>query len=190
MQHRTKALLAILNQPLDYLHPQRGGVPPLLVAADARAVLNRMLLSGLGMSCPDPQQIEFNRWSDLWVVHWRRLPVIASLMGAQLLWPQLARGARSRELEASMRAFARADLGCRAPIVVNEEYGLEVSLGAVGLGALTAWREQIPEALMQRLLLQFSPQVVELQQTTPAQIPNPLLFILAVQHARIHQNAG
>lgn len=190
MVPRTEALLAILNRPLDYLHPHRGGLPAPLATPAAQAVLNRMLLSGWGITCPDLQQIEFNRWSDLWVAHWRRLPAIASLMGAQLMWAQLARGGRSRELNLSLKAFARVDLGSRTPIAANEEVGLEESLSAVGLGALMAWSGYIPKALMQRLPLQFSPRVVELQQGTPVQVPNSSLFILAVQHARIHQNLG
>ncbi|ROM93884.1 hypothetical protein [Pseudomonas brassicacearum] len=188
MPRRTDALRAILIQPLDYLHPQRGVVPPLFEVPAVRAVLNQSLLRGLGLSCPDLQQIKRSPWTDLWVMHWQRLPAVARLMGAQLMWPQLARGARIRELDTSARAFARIDLGRRPPVAVSEEDGLEQALSALGFGALAAWHLHIPEALMQRLSLQFSPRVVELQQALPAQMPNSSLFILAVQHARIHQN--
>ncbi|AZC51678.1 Oxygen-regulated invasion protein OrgA [Pseudomonas chlororaphis subsp. piscium] len=188
MLSRTDAVRAILNQPLDYLHPHRGVVPPLFAAPKVRAVLNQWLLCGLGLNCPEPQQIEQNPWTDLWVTHWQRLPSVARLMGAQLMWPQLARGARLREFDTSERAFARIDLGQRPTVPAGNEFGLEQSLSALGLGALVAWHMHIPEALMQRLLLQFAPRVVELQQTLPEQMPNSSLFILAVQHARIHQN--
>lgn len=188
MPPRTDALRAILCQPLDYLHPDRGVVPHMFGVPAARAVLNRSLLRALGQSLPDPQQIERDPWTNLWVTHWQRLPAVAHLMGAQLLWPQLAYGARMRELDASVRAFACIDLGSRPPAMVIEEHGLEPSLSAVGLGALVAWHRHIPDALIQRLFLQFSPRVVELQQALPAQMPNSSLFILAVQYARIHQN--
>lgn len=94
-----------------------------------------------------------------------------------------------RQLDASTRAFARIELGNRPTVAICEAQALEPSLDALGLAALTAWRHYIPEALMQRLFLQFSPRVVEVQQTLPILAPNSSLFILAVQHARIHQNA-
>lgn len=192
MLQRADALRVILHQPLDYLHPERGVVPRMFQGPAARAVLNRSLLRGLGLSVPDLQEIERTPWSDLWVAHWRRLPVIARLMGAQLLWPRLARGARMRELDASTRAFARIDLGDRPSVEISEEISekeeLEPSISALGFSVLVAWQPYIPEALMRRLTLQFSPRAVELQQDLPAQRPNPSLFTLAVQHARIHQN--
>ena len=189
MRRATEALRAILQQPLDYLHPHRGVVPALFDEPAARALLNQSLLRGLALSCPDPQQLKRNPWTDCWVAHWQHLPAVARLMGAYLMWPQLARGARMRELNVPTRAFARIDLGKRPTVAVSETDGLEQSLGAMGLAALAAWHQHIPEALMQRLFLQFSPRVVELQQTLPLLAPNPSLFILAVQHARFHQNA-
>ncbi|MGE8059051.1 hypothetical protein [Pseudomonas sp. NPDC089547] len=189
MLRGTEALRAILHQPLDYLHPHRGVVPALLEEPAARVLLNQALLRGLALSCPDPQQLRRNPWTDYWVAHWQQLPAVAHLMGAHLLWPQLARGACMRELDVPARAFARIDLGTRPAVAVSEADGLEQSLGALGLAALAAWHQHIPKALMQRLFLQFSPRVVELQQAMPRLAPNPSLFTLAVQHARIHQNA-
>jgi hypothetical protein len=110
-------------------------------------------------------------------------------MAAQMLWPKLARGARSRELDASTRAFARIDLGDRPHVEIDENEELEPSISALGLSALAAWSPYIPEALMQRLTLQFSPRAVELQKKRPTLMPNSSLLTLAVQHARIHQNA-
>ncbi|GLO10307.1 invasion protein OrgA [Pseudomonas putida] len=189
MPRRTEALRAILQQPLDYLHPQRGVVPALFAEPAIRALLNQSLLRRLELSCPDPQQLKRNPWTNCWIANWQHLPAVSRLMGAHLMWPQLALGARMRELNAPTRAFARIDLGNRPMVAVSETDGLEQSLSALGLAALAAWHQHIPEALMQRLFLQFSPPVVELQQTLPLLAPNPSLFILAVQHARIHQNA-
>ena len=80
MLPRADALRAILQRPLDYLHPERGVVPPMFEGAAARAVLNRALLRSLELSTPDPREVERNLWSDLWVAHWRHLPTIARLM--------------------------------------------------------------------------------------------------------------
>ncbi|MCK3838835.1 MULTISPECIES: hypothetical protein [Pseudomonas] len=190
MLSRTEALHAILHQPLDYLHPGRGSVPQLFDCPQARNVLNQSLLQRLALGCPNQQQSEMTLWADMWVKHWRYLPQVARLMGAQLRWPDLARGGRLRELDSSVRAFARIDLGYRASVGLNVKYELESSLSALGLGGLLAWHAHVPQTLMRRLPLQFSPEVVELQQAWPAQAPHSSLFFLAVQHARLHQNSG
>lgn len=189
MHQRVDALRQILFEPLDYMHPDRGVIPHMFELPAARAVLNRCLLRSLSQATLDLEEFERGPWTDLWVAHWQRLPDLACLMGAQLLWPQLARGARLRELDAFVRSFARMDLGNRRPIIGIEGYCVARSVSAVGLGSLIAWHPHIPDELIQRLFLQFSPRVVELQQSLPAQIPNPLLLILAVQHARIHQTS-
>lgn len=189
MRPGTEALQAILCEPLDYLHPRRGQLPTLLDVPQARALLNQVLLRELKLDIPHPDALERTPWSDLWVRNWQRLPLVARLMGAQLSWPALARGARLRELEPAVRAFARVDLGHRACFAQPQPCLGEDSLEALGLNMLMAWKAQIPEVLMQRLPLQFSPSVVALQQSLSARQPNVSLFILAVQHARIHQNA-
>lgn len=189
MRNRTESINAILHNPLDYLHPQRGSLPSLFTAANVRSRLNRIVLHGLWLSPVDARQIERNQWTALWMANWKRLPTVALLMGAQLMWPQLARGARISELEPSVRAFARADVGPRSLVCAPGDGDLEQSIRALGLGVLAAWDSYIPAAFMQRLPLLFAPRVVELQQTLPAQEPNASLFLLAVQHARLHQNA-
>lgn len=140
MLRGTEALRAILQQPLDYLHPHRGVVPALFGEPAARALLNQSLLRGLALSCPDPQQLKRNPWTDCWVAHWQHLPAVARLMGAHLMWPQLARGARMRELDVPTRAFARINLGNRPAVVISEAQGLEPSLDAWGslLGSLAS----------------------------------------------------
>jgi type III secretion system OrgA/MxiK family protein len=183
---RAEVLHAILHQPLDYLHPDRATFPPMFRTREAQVALNQALLRSLGAR-PDLQKIECNPWINLWVTNWHRLPTVARLIGAQLSWFQLARGARIRELDAFTRSFAHINLGERLPFMVNEDHRVELTISALGLGVLVSWQSRIPEVLIERLLLQFSPQVVELQRTFPAQKPYPSLLILAIQHARIHQ---
>ena len=189
MLNRAEVLQAILDKPLDYLHPHRGVLPVMFDNPSARTALNQMLLRKLGLASTDPHQLERNFWTEQWIKNWSLLPSVARLMGAQLLWPQLAKGARMFQLEPQLRAFARVDLGHRAPGSVSDKVGLDQSIAALGLGALLAWDSHIPQALMERMLLQFAPAVVTLEQSLQAQKPNSSLFILAVQHARIHQNA-
>lgn len=188
MRPVAEALQAILFEPLDYLHPLRGQLPTLFDVPQARALLNQALLRELKLNSPHPDELGRTPWSDLWVRHWQSLPLIARLMGAQLSWPALALGARLRDLEPVVRAFARVDLGHRACSPQLQSCLGEESLEALGLNVLMAWKGQVPESLMQRLPLQFSPSVVALQQRLPAQQPLSSLFALAVQHARIHQN--
>ncbi|TKK37745.1 hypothetical protein PflCFBP13517_25690 [Pseudomonas fluorescens] len=189
MLRQVEAIQAILNQPLDYLHPDRNVVPTLFETPKVRALLNQLLLREWGLESLEPSQIEWNSWTDLWVRHWKLLPDVARFMGVQLMRPKLAYGARLYELDASARAFACLDFGCYTSVAINESESLEHTVVALGFAALNAWRSHIPEVLMQRLPLQFAPQIVVLQQVLPQQIPNSSLFILAVQHARIHQNS-
>jgi len=52
MPRRTEALRAILQQPLDYLHPNRGVVPALFAEPAIRALLNQSLLRRLDSVAP------------------------------------------------------------------------------------------------------------------------------------------
>lgn len=187
MSQPSEALELILRQPFAYLHPERGGLPARFTAPAARALLDQALLLGLGLSA-EPVPLPAHSWAQAWVRHWRRLPAVARLMGAQLGWAQLAIGARLRELDEPTRSFARLCLGERCARPIRDADGVLETLDALGLNALLAWQAHIPPALLQRLALQFSPRVVALQQAMPAQKPNASLFVLAVQHARLHQN--
>ncbi|MCA4963415.1 hypothetical protein [Pseudomonas sp. Y24-6] len=187
MSQASEALELILRQPFAYLHAERGRLPALFAAPGPRAVLDQALLRGLGLSA-EPLTLPAHSWAEAWVRHWRRLPAVARLMGAQLGWAQLAIGARLRELDQPTRSFARLGLGERCASPICDTDGVLDTLDAMGLNALLAWHAHIPPALMQRLILQFSPRVVALQRAMPAQQPNASLFVLAVQHARLHQN--
>jgi type III secretion system OrgA/MxiK family protein len=187
MSQTSEALERILHQPFAYLHAERGGLPALFSAPAARALLDQALVRGLGLSA-EPLTLPAHSWAEAWVRHWRRLPAVARLMGAQLGWAQLAIGARLRELDEPTRTFARLRLGERCASPIRDADGVLETLDALGLNALLAWHAHIPPALIQRLPLQFSPRTVALQQAMPAQRPNASLFVLAVQHARLHQN--
>ena len=174
MSQVSEALESILRQPFAYLHAERGRLPALFNAPAPRALLEQALLHGLGLSA-EPLTLPAHSWAEAWVRHWQRLPAVARLMGAQLGWAQLAVGARLR-------------LGERCASPIRDADGVLDTLDALGLNALLAWQAHVPAALMQRLVLQFSPRVVALQRAMPAQQPNASLFVLAVQHARLHQN--
>lgn len=187
MSQVSEALESILRQPFAYLHAERGRLPALFNAPAPRALLEQALLHGLGLSA-EPLTLPAHSWAEAWVRHWQRLPAVARLMGAHAGWAQLAIGARLRELDEPTRRFARLRLGERCASPIRDADGVLDTLDALGLNALLAWQAHVPAALMQRLALQFSPRVVALQRAMPAQQPNASLFVLAVQHARLHQN--
>jgi len=182
-----EALHVLLNQPLDYLHPARGAVALRLQGPASRQLLNRLVLRELGLSCPAPEALALGACGQMWLRHWQQLPRIAWLMGGQLMWPQLALGARMGQLDAPSRAFARMDLGVRRACGQAPPANLDCLLRASGLNALMAWRDIVPWALVERLPLLFSPQEVQMQRAMPAQPVNSLLFFLAVQHAQFNQ---
>ncbi|CAH0213898.1 secretion system protein [Pseudomonas brassicacearum] len=177
----------ILAEPLGYLHPQRLLVPAGFEGPEARTVLNRIVLEGLGLQDPWPAT-PLSGVAKQWVRHWRQLPYIAVLMGAYRLMPDLARGAALLCLPVSVRRFASFNLGPRGGLPIE---GAPVSMAqvqAAGLNALWSWSEHVPALLLERLCLQFCEPVVHLHRQWPVAKPDSTLFFLAVQHARLHSN--
>ncbi|WHS62138.1 secretion system protein [Pseudomonas sp. G2-4] len=177
-------LQKILAEPLEYLHPQRLVVPAGFDGAQARSLLNRIVLEGLALQGPWPSPL--TGVAKQWVRHWRRLPYIALLMGAYRLMPDLARGAALGCLPIPVRRFASYSLGARGGLPINRSPVSVEQVEAAGLNALWSWHEQVPAALLDRLALQFSETVVGLHRQCPLTKPDPSLFFLAVQHARLY----
>ncbi|BBP75564.1 protein OrgA [Pseudomonas gingeri NCPPB 3146 = LMG 5327] len=178
-----ESLRQILWQPLDYLHARRLTLPEALAGTTVREVLNRMLLEDLERpaSCSLSSPL-----AALWVREWRRLPHIARLIGAQRLWPELARGARMGLLSASVRDFARCAIGPRLVVEWLPDSPVLQQVDSIGLAQLLAFEGALPTALRERLLLQFPEAVVDGLARLPVFSPDPALFFLAVQHARRH----
>ncbi|MGN8345630.1 secretion system protein [Pseudomonas sp. SMV71] len=180
----VECLRRILAEPLAYLHPQRLVIPPAFEGDEARRLLNGMLRDGLALPVTLPATA-LGGVVKQWVRHWRQLPSVALLMGANRLLPMLARGAAWRGLPASVRRFAGCRLGARGGLPVE---ALPVSMAhveAAGLNALWGWHRQVPPWLLECLALQFSESVVGLHRQWPVPEPDPTLFFMAVQHARL-----
>jgi type III secretion system OrgA/MxiK family protein len=178
-------LRQILAEPLAYLHPQRLVIPAGFEEAEARRLLNRIVLEGLELQGPWPS-MPLTGVARQWVRHWRRLPYIASLLGAYRLMPDLARGAALRCLPVSVRRFAGYSLGARSGLPFEGSPVAMEQVEAAGLNALWSWHGQVSSMLLERLALQFSEPVVRLHRQWPVLKPDPTLFFLAVQHARLH----
>jgi len=187
MSARAERLQRILCRPLDYLHPKRLQIPPRMEAPQSRDVLDDIIVQGLGVTS-SKAEITRSPAADAWVDAWFRLPAIARLMGVQAAWPHLARGAASRHLSASERAFGPCAVSQRLDEFSCEggSEDLAERLDAIGLNALLAWRELVPAVLIERLLLQFSLPVIERQRLLDPTAPDAALLTLAIQHARIH----
>jgi type III secretion system OrgA/MxiK family protein len=185
MPPRHDALRRLIEQPLDYLHPRRLALPADMNTSAVRAALNPLLVDGLALSELPADVALDHSWLRLWVEHWLLLPKVAKLLGAYLQWGHLAVGGHSRQLNASQRRFAMCDLGQRHAVALAPGQALEQRIEAAGLSALLAWRARLPKALGERLVLMFSPEAEALQRPFPIHQPDPRLFILAVQHARL-----
>ncbi|MBZ9781918.1 secretion system protein [Pseudomonas sp. REP124] len=183
----AEGMQAILAEPLDYLHPQRLCVPAQFRGSEARQVLNRIVFEGLQLQSPWPAT-ELSATARQWVLHWWQLPYIAGLMGAWRLMPELTRGGALLRLPLSMRRFASCSLGVRGALPIDCPVISMQVVEAAGLNALCGWYEQVPALLIERLLLQFSPPVVRLHEQWPMAKPDPALFHMAVQHARLYPN--
>jgi type III secretion system OrgA/MxiK family protein len=184
MSH-AESLQGILAEPLNYLHPRRLQISAGFDGPDARDLLNRILLEGLELQGPWPST-PLTAVAKQWVRIWHQLPYIASLMGAYLLMPNLAHGAALQHLPSSLRSFAGHRLGPRSSLKTAHSPDAMEQVEAAGLNALWAWHEQVPPMLLERLTLQFSEPVVRLHRQWPVTEPDPTLFFLAVQHARLH----
>jgi hypothetical protein len=177
----------ILTEPLDYLHPQRLDLPVGFDSPEARRALNRILLDGLGP--PGPWlPMPLTAVARQWVGQWQQLPHIARLMGAWRLFPRLAQGGALQRLPRSLRLFAGCRPGGRTSPPLEPAGELMQQVQAVGLNALSGLSGLVPAPLCERLPLQFSPDVVDRHAQWPVAAADPTLFILAVQHARLHPN--
>ncbi|VVP32748.1 Oxygen-regulated invasion protein OrgA [Pseudomonas fluorescens] len=189
MAPSAKALRKVLTQPLDYLHTERFSVPLLLNTDEARRQLNALIVQGMGWGGDrEAESTELCAWSRYWLHNWQHLPRVASLMGCQLHRSDLARAGAMLRLDPVHRAFIRADLGRCVDTPQPDGASVMQWVQATGLNALQAWDCIIPQALMQRLPLQFSPQVVAWQRAMPRLPMETTLFCLAVQHAQLHQD--
>lgn len=177
----------IFTEPLDYLHAQRLTVPSGFQTPDARRVLNQIVLEGLSLQGPWPPMPQ-TAIAVVWVRQWRQLPRIALLMGAWRLFPQLARGGALQHLPESLRRFASCNPGPRINLPIPSSFSPIQQVEAAGFNALSGWRDCLPPPLLDRLALQFSAQVIDLHKQWPVAEPDPTLFFLAVQHARLHPN--
>ncbi|UQI32908.1 secretion system protein [Pseudomonas bijieensis] len=183
----TEGLQQILAEPLAYLHPRRLVIPAGFEDAAARRLLNRIVLEGLELQGPWPS-VPLTGVAKQWVRHWRQLPYIASLMGACRLRSELARGAALLCLPEMVRRFARFNLGARERLPIESSPVSLEQVQAAGLNALWSWHGVVPSPLLERLDLQFCEPVVHLHRQWPVTKPDPTLFFLAVQHARLHPN--
>lgn len=184
---RVEALQVILAEPLSYLHPQRLSVPAGFDGPEARRLLNRIVLEGLELQGPWPST-GLSAMARQWVCHWQRMPYIADLMGVHRLMPELARGGALLGLPLSLRQFASYSLGTRSRLPVDRPPVSMEQVRAAGLNALFSWHAQVPTMLLERLTLQFCASVVRLHEQWPVAEPDPALFHLAVQHARLNPN--
>jgi len=183
----TERLRQILAEPLGSMHPQRLNLPTGFDGPEARRVLDQILLEGLGQQGPWPSG-PLTAVAEKWIRHWRQLPHIACRMGAWRLLPQLARGGALQRLPLSLRQFASCRPGPRACLPFDRSCVPLQQVEAAGFNSLSGFSRFLPPPLFERLPLQFSPQVVDLQAQWPVAEPDPGLFFLAVQHARLHPN--
>jgi hypothetical protein len=188
MPSLSEACRQLLAAPCEYLHPQRLQLAGELDQPAVRAVLDPLLVRGLPVKLVAGPEAFDPGWQALWIEHWRRLPSVASLMGAYLEYGDLARGAASLQLNDAQRAFAQYALGERRALAWAPGVTVAQRIAAHGLGVLSSWQGQVSGSLLAALALQFSPEVARLAAGLPLQPPRPLLFSLAVQHARLHSN--
>ncbi|MFJ3482222.1 hypothetical protein ACIPL1_02450 [Pseudomonas sp. NPDC090202] len=181
----AESLRRILAEPLDYVHPQRLSLASTLDTSVVRKHINQLLSQQL---CSLDSEQRLSPVARSWVEHWRLLPDAAALIGAYLAWPHLAAGGRLTHLPKAQRQFAALRIAPRLAHCAFDGLPLPEQLQALGLNALLGAREQVPQALSERLALQFPVAVVARQHDLPPASLDAALFRLAIQHARFHSN--
>ncbi|CAK9888337.1 MULTISPECIES: hypothetical protein [Pseudomonas] len=173
----------IARQPSRYLSAERLDLPATFRAPALLQVVDEMLVQGLDLP-PMPSTWPEHEIARLWLEHWLLLPQVARLLGAHRLWPTLVRDGVSEQLPLATRSFACCALGVRPGFDEFSTLALQPRLEAAGLNSLLAWQAHIPAALLARLPLQFSSEVVAHQAQLPAAQADQGLLRMAVQHAR------
>lgn len=183
MSSPAEWLERITRSPSCYLNAERFDTPGDCRDPKVLRVLDEMLCQGLNLP-PLPQCWPDDEMTMVWLQHWLLLPEVARLLGAYRLWPALVRDGATSELTPALRAFACCALGPRGGFDALPTLALKPRIEAVGLNALLAWQGYVPAALLARLELQFSIEVVACQAQLPAAQPDKGLLLMAVQHAR------
>ena len=187
MRSPVEACTAILQQPSSYMHAQRLQLPPAMDTIAVRAVIDRLLLEQLALPMVPIQTLLVCPCASLWVRHWYRLPRIAALLGAYFLMPHLAKGAGWTRLSAPHRRFALFHMGARTNCEAVDQVPMDMRQEAVGLSALYSLQTTLPHALAVRMPLLFSPGAQAWQARVPDVQCPPVIFHMAVQHARFDQ---
>lgn len=187
MRSPVETCAAILQQPSGYMHAQRLQLPPAMDTTAVRAVIDRLLLEELDLPMVSIQTLLACPCASLWVRHWYRLPRIAALLGAYFLMPHLAKGAGWIRLSTPQRRFALFQMGERTPCEAIDRVPMDMRQEALGLSALYSLQTTVPHALAVRMPLLFSPDAQAWQAHLPDVQCPPVLFHMAVQHARFDQ---
>lgn len=187
-----KAPLAqILFDPLSYLHPQRLRLSPSLDTPRQRAIVNRLLLADAPHLPP-----AITAHSLKLLPHWRRLPYICSLVGAQLLKSELAWCGRCLHLPAPVQFFM--SLSLPRTVVVQDDVAASADWRTdgdpqrqvlrVGLLRILDWQRLAPAALLARMRLLFSSQLDACFDGPREPLPASELFLIsqAIQYAQNH----
>ncbi|PRP71107.1 hypothetical protein BUE93_08495 [Chromobacterium amazonense] len=178
------SLLHVLFDPLSYLHPRRLSLPVALTASQqSRAAANELLLAAYQLSS-DCGSLEMDAVTRQWLLHWRRLPQIAYLIGCHSLRANLTWRGGLLTLPEWAYTFITIDLPTD-PAPAQPIFSHDMLLSA-GYARLQAGRKRLPLPLAQRLPLLFPPHVDTVEATTGA---DPLIFALALQHAQRYSAA-
>ncbi|PRC93879.1 hypothetical protein [Solimicrobium silvestre] len=186
-------LAQIIFDPLSYVHPRRLRLPVSLDTPRQRAIVNRMLLGDLAEMS---NRIEMAQQQLL--RHWRDLPYICTLIGAQLMRQDLAWRGRLLTLPAPVLFFM--SLPIRQAIgVTSEMSALPARCGSAdvlhqvqgaGVSCILDWQMKAPSALLERMRLMFPPELDGHFESArkPPRASELFLILQAIQYAKNHPN--
>lgn len=174
---------AILFDPLSWMHPQRLHLAPALRGSQQRSVINSMIINALAWSNERPAMN--NPLTRQFIEHWCILPQITLLIACQRHRAELTRQGRICRLPSWVRPFAELALvdSVAGPLAAPLSTSTLLSWGK---HELLVSGKFLPNELLQRVSLLFSPDVEYELPPPQAADANPLLLKLAFQYAKTH----
>ncbi|AXD36119.1 oxygen-regulated invasion protein OrgA [Salmonella enterica subsp. enterica serovar Muenchen] len=172
-------LQQVVCDPLSYIHPDRTGIAPELIARPAqRAAVNELLIrAGRLDTCPgDSRHVLREPVAQHVLCQWDFLVQAAFLLGCSARRGELAWQGKLLRLPEWARLFLQVSLPVTVPSGIPQG-----GLLCTGYSLLQGSIRHLPRFLTQRVSLLFPPQA---ECAPPSPPVDPLMLLLALQHAQ------
>lgn len=150
----TPALLRVMYAPMDYIHSDYFATLECEITPALQQAVNHTLIKRFGLATDLNFELKASDFSQRLVADWHLVPQAAWLLGCKIARGSLAKTGQLATLPSIARRFIELPVACD-PLELNGAV-TKARLEAHGARYLMQLRQQLPEALGQRLPLLFS----------------------------------